>query len=41
MDMVREGSAMSIVGEGDSGEWNPAVEGRSSADEVVGGHETL
>jgi hypothetical protein len=39
MDMVREGSAMSIVGEG---EWNPVgEEGRSSADGVGDGRETL
>jgi hypothetical protein len=42
MDMVREGSAMSIVGENESGEWNGGGEGRSSADnEMDGGHETL
>lgn len=41
MDMVREGSAMSIVGEGESGEWKPVVEGGSSAGVVGGGHETL
>ena len=42
MDMVREGSAMSIVGEGETGEWNPVGEGSSRVDGVDGtGHETL